>query len=739
MKREFFLSVAAVAALSGIPQSGFANATSPSDSINHQLEEVVVAATRAGAKTPMAYTNMDAQSIENQNFGQDIPYLVSLTPSVIYTSDAGTGIGYTGFRVRGTDANRINITVNGIPLNDAESHGVFWVNMPDFASSLQNIQIQRGVGASTNGAAAFGATLNMQTESLQARAYGEYSGSAGSFGTFKNTVKAGTGLMDNKFALDMRLSSITSKGYIDRAGVDLQSYYLSAGYYGDKAMLKFITFAGKEKTYQAWNGVPSTLLQSNRTYNPCGEYTDDDGTVHYYDNQTDNYQQQHYQLVYTQQISDAWNFHTALHYTHGEGYYEEYKEDSEDMPVNFSRYLIPTYINADGNEVTSSDLVRQAWLDNDFYGGTFSLNYEQERLKATLGGAANYYDGRHFGYVMWVKNYPMPYPARDEFYRGSGAKQDYNVFAKVNAELFSNFNAYGDLQFRRIDYRIGGTTSNQIALDVHRAYNFFNPKAGAFYTLNSRNELFASFAIAHREPNRNNFTEAGVNEQPTFETLYDYEIGYSFRHERFSASLNGYFMDYKNQLVLTGKISEIGEALTTNIPSSYRAGIEFTAGAKIIAGLRWDGNLTLSQNKIRNFTEFVDDWDTGGQRASHLGTTDIAFSPNVIANSIFTFAHKAFSAGFNTVYVGKQFIDNTSGTDRSIAAYCVNNARIGYYVDIQRVRVAFDLQVNNLFGAQYETNAWVYSYYYNGERGKDDGYFPQAGRNFVGKLTIAIP
>ncbi|GHT16934.1 TonB-dependent receptor [Bacteroidia bacterium] len=731
MKKDFFVPIAALAATLSLAQSAFANTAPLGDSIHYQLEEVVIAATRADEKTPIAYTNMGQKTIEQQNFGQDIPYLVSLTPSVVSTSDAGTGIGYTGLRIRGTDANRINITVNGVPLNDAESHGVFWVNMPDFAASLQNIQIQRGVGTSTNGAAAFGATLNMQTELLQERAYGEYSGSAGSFGTFKNTVKAGTGLMNNKFAMDVRLSSITSKGYIDRAGVDLQSYYLSAGYYGNKAMLKFITFAGKEKTYQAWNGVPAQLLSTNRTYNPCGEYTDDDGTVHYYDNQTDNYWQRHYQLIYTQQLTNKWNFHTALHYTRGYGYYEEYKEDSD-----FARYLIPTYFDKDNEEVTTSDLVRQKWLDNDFYGGTFSLNYEREGFKATLGGAANYYDGRHYGYVTWIKDYPMAFPDKQKFYDGTGKKQDYNVFAKGNAELFSDFNAYADLQYRHIDYRIGGTTDNQDLLNIRRIYNFFNPKIGALYTLNSHHEVFASFAVAHREPNRNNFVEADANEQPTSELLYDYEIGYAFHHERFSANLNGYFMDYTNQLILTGKTNEIGEPLTTNIPTSYRTGIELAVAAKIAKWLQWDGNCTFSQNKIRNFTEYVDDWDSDKQRENRLGTTDIAFSSPLIANSIFSVLHKNFSVGWHAAYVGKQFIDNTSSNERSLDAYFVNHLRAGYFVDVQKIRLSLEIMVNNLFNYQYESNAWVYSYYENGERGSDAGYFPQAGRSFLGKLTI---
>jgi len=739
MKREFsFLGVSLALAVAAYGQQAPAD-TAPAAgrlSREQQLEDVVVAATRADAKTPMAYSAMDKQRIAQRNFGQDVPYLASLMPSVVYTSDAGAGIGYTGIRVRGTDANRINITVNGIPINDAESHGVFWVNMPDLASSLQNIQLQRGVGASTNGAAAFGASLNMQTELLNPKPYAEYSGSVGSFATLKNTVKAGTGLVHNRWAMDVRLSDLRSDGYVDRSAASLQSYYLAAGYYGEKTMLKLVTFAGRELTHQAWNGVPTELLGTQRTNNPCGEYTADDGiTKLYYDNQVDSYAQQHYQLMWAQVLSAELKLNLALHYTGGKGYYEDYKEDAK-----LSRYLIPAFISH-GDTMTVSDVVRQKWLNNDFYGATFSLRYERGRINATVGGAASSYRGRHFGYALWIKDYPMnSLPSSDVFYDGYGTKQDYNLFAKASVELLQGLNVYADLQGRYIDYRIDGRDDKQNPLDVKRSYPFFNPKAGALFASNGH-ETFASFAVAHREPNRDNFTENGPAAQPAFETLHDWEAGYTFTAPRFSAGLNIYFMDYDNQLILTGKISEIGEPLTSNIRDSYRTGVELTAGLRIVDALRWEGNATLSRNRIRRFSEYVDtysaDWDEMPQTAIALGSTDIAFSPEVIMNSRFDFSLKGFSASLASSYVGRQYLDNTSARERSLDPYFVSNLRAGYAFRPPFVReMAFDVMVNNLFNEMYETSGWVWSYILGGERQQDTGYFAQAGRNVMARITL---
>lgn len=698
---------------------------------NVALDEVVVTATKAMKGTPVAYTNFSKEQIAERNFGQDVPYLISQTPSVIVTSDAGTGIGYTGFRVRGTDANRINITVNGVPMNDSESHTVFWVNMPDFASSVENVQIQRGVGTSTNGAASFGATIAMQTQGMSYKPYAEVSTAGGSFGTFKTTGKVSTGLLKNKFVFDARASHIQSDGFIDRASANMNSYFASGAYYGDNTMIKFQTFGSKEKTYQSWNGVSSDKLKTDRTFNSCGMYTDENGVTRFYDNQTDNYQQQHYHLMATQRVGDYWNMNATLHYTRGKGYYEDYKPNSK-----FGSYKLPTFTDKDGNEIKRSDLVRQKWLDNHFYGAVYSANYRKDNWHLTLGAAANKYDGSHYGKVIWVKNIMNLNPDH-EYYRSNGDKLDYNAFAKLNVMLTKGLNGYVDLQYRGIDYRMKGEDDKAGMLDIHKNYNFFNPKLGLNYAFAKNHNAFVSFSIANREPNRNNFTEAAENERPTYETLYDYEAGYEFRTDRFHVGANLYFMDYNNQLILTGKISEIGEALTSNIKDSYRTGIELMGGVRITNWLNWEGNVTLSQNKIKNFTEFVDDWDTGEQITKHYDKTNIAFSPNVIANSIFSFGYKGFSAAFNSSFVGRQYMDNTSSADRSIDPYFVNNIRFGYTFKPKFMEtITVDFTVNNLFNEQYETNGWVYSYFEGGVRKKDDGYFTQAGTNFMGRLVM---
>lgn len=708
------------------------------------IDEVTITSLRANDRSAVAYSDVKQEDIEKRNLGQDIPYLLALTPSFITTSDAGTGIGYTGFRIRGTDANRTNITVNGVPLNDAESHGTFFVNMPDFASSLSSVQVQRGVGASTNGAAAFGASINMQTEALNAKPYGGISSSLGSFNTNKNTLKVGTGLMDNGFSFDARLSNVTSDGYVDRASVNLKSYFFSAGYFTDKTTLKFLTFGGNEKTYQAWNGVDSEIMKIHRTYNELGEYTDNAGNTQYYNNQTDNYNQTHYQLHWLQELNAKLHLNATAHLTRGIGYYEEYKKDR-----SYPEYgLIPAVV--DGKTLETTDLVRQKWLDNYFYGATWALNYEAKKLNASIGGAVNRYDGDHYGRVIWVRNANNLDMSKD-WYRSNSTKDDANIYAKLNAELMTGLFASVDLQYRYINYRMAGTDDkydedNNAMRDITQThqYNFFNPKFGLTYKLNKQNDVYASYSISNREPNRNNYTERAKNEkQPTFETLYDTEAGYRFQSTVFSAEANMYYMKYRNQLILTGKISEIGELLTTNIPDSYRAGIELTAGVKINNWLQWDGNVTLSQNKIQNFTEedvdvYDAEWNWIDSQDNHLGKTDIAYSPDVVANSIFTFNFKLFEIGFYSNYVGKQYFDNTSNDERSIDAYFVNNLSLKYALPLRKMKgIDFQVLVNNLFNAEYETNAYTwYSYYLDGKRINESRFFPQAGINFLASVTL---
>ena len=707
------------------------------------INEVTVTSLRANNKSAVAYSNVNSSDIAQRNLGQDIPYLLALTPSFVTTSDAGTGVGYTGFRIRGTDANRINMTVNGVPLNDSESHGVYFVNMPDFASSLSSVQVQRGVGTSTNGAAAFGASINMQTEGLNSQPYAEVSSTYGSFNTNKNSIKVGTGLMNNHFAFDARLSNVTSDGYIDRASVNLKSYYLSAGYFAEKAVVKFIHFGGSEKTYQAWNGVSADSLKSNRTYNELGSYVAPDGKTKFYDNQTDNYNQKHYQLHWLQTISALLHLNTTAHFTTGKGYYEEYKTDQ-----NYSKYSL-TPATENNTLLETTDLVRQKWLDNNFSGITSALNYESSKISASVGGAASRYIGNHFGNVIWARN-AKDLDVANEYYRSRSVKNEGNVYAKVTAEVLQNLFFMTDLQYRKIQYRMAGksdkynlNTNAMTDITQSHNFNFFNPKIGLTYKFDKKSDVYASYSIANREPNRSNYTDAGTTDLPVPERLFDTEIGYRYLSSKFSAGANFYYMKYDNQLILTGKLSEIGELLTSNVPDSYRTGIELTAAVKLAKWLNWNGNLTLSQNKINKFTEegvdvYDADWNWLASQNNDLGKTDIAYSPNVVANSIFSINYYDLELGLHSNYVGKQFIDNTSDDIRSINAYFVNNLNVKYTFKLNNIKaVELNLLVNNLFNEKYSSNGYTwYAPIVGGVRVNDLRFFPQAGRNFLGSLTL---
>ncbi|MDR3651964.1 MAG: TonB-dependent receptor [Paludibacter sp.] len=715
---------------------------------SYSIDEITVSSLRATDKSPVAYTNIDKEALNKTNLGQDIPYLLSMTPSFVASSDAGTGIGYTGFRIRGTDATRINITINGIPYNDPDEQGAYWVDIPDFASSLQSIQIQRGVGTSTNGAGAFGANINMQTENYAQKASGESSVTVGSFNTLKATVKASSGLINGHWAIDTRLSSVNSSGYIDRGSVDMKSYYVQAGYYGEKTTLKFLTFGGTEKTYHAWDGVPKDSLATHRTYNPCGYMgVDANGKPLYYQNQTDNYIQTNYQLLGVHTFSNELSLNAGLHYTRGDGYYEEYQQDQS--LVKYS--LTPFTVN--GLTTTNSDLVTQKKMSNDFTGGVFSLNYLKDKLTAQVGGAANYYWGDHFGDVVWVKNYIGNILPVTEYYRSKVAKFDANIYLKANYALTPKLNVNVDLQYRKVDYTLSGQNDQwndaigamQI-LDINKHFNFFNPKAGVYYRPNDRNDLYASMAIANREPTRTNYTDGTPDTAPTNETLYDTEMGYKYHNAIYSLGVNGYFMYYRNQLILTGKIDDMGEMLTANIPTSYRSGIELMGSVKPVDWLRWDASVTVSRNQITNFKEFVDVYDVNGnwtsQQTNSLGNTPIAFSPELLANSMITFTKGNFEAGFQSQYVGKQYIDNTGSNDRSLSAYFINNLRLTYNLPVKGLRgVGLTVLVNNLFNEQYISNAWTYSYYQANsasdlQRYNEFGYFPQAGTNFLASVTV---
>jgi iron complex outermembrane receptor protein len=732
MKKDYFLVGALL--LGGMYGAVPVTAQEVDSTKVYQLNEVVVSAVQAGRETPVAYRNVSAEELKANNTGQSLPYLFAGTPSVTLTSDGGNGVGYATFRIRGTDANRINFTIDGVPLNEAESHGVFWVNMPDFASSVEQVQIQRGAGTSVNGAAAFGATVLMQTRKPALTPYADLVSAAGSYGTWMNTFRGGSGLLGEHFVFDARYSNVQTDGYIDRARVDMSSYFASAAYYRQATMIKFQAFGSNEVSYQAWNGVDADKLKTDRRYNSCGAY-EDDGVAKFYNNQTDNYRQHHYHLLATQRLNRLLDLNITLHYTDGNGYYEDYKAGAK-----YAAYKLPDYADGDAT-VKKTDLVRRKWMRNDFYGGLFRMNYTHNRLQATFGASANNYIGDHFGRVLWVKAANRLPDPDHEYYRNRGEKLDYNAYLKALHSFGAGFHAYADLQYRGIDYRINGSddkAGDHLAVD--RSFAFFNPKAGLNFARRAH-QAYASFAVAHREPARDNFTENGPSVQPEHESLYDWEAGYNYTAGRFQAGVNLYYMDYDNQLILTGKISEIGEQLTSNIKDSYRAGIELTAGVRLCSNLRWEGNLTLSRNKISRFTEYVDtydaDWNELEQTANDLGTTDIAFSPDVIANSLFDFRLKGFSAAFSSTFVGRQYLDNTSSRLRSLDPYFVNNLRVGYAFHPRYVKeVAVDVSVNNLFNEAYETNGWVWSYLLGGERKQDCGYFAQAGTHAMARITL---
>lgn len=707
------------------------------------LQEVQIVSTRATSKTPVAFTNVSKEELKKQNFGQDIPFLLSMTPSALTTSDAGAGIGYTTLRVRGTDGTRINITANGIPMNDAESHTLFWVNMPDFASSVKDIQVQRGAGTSTNGAGAFGASVNMQTEGISMQPYAEINASYGSFNAHKETVKFGTGLLKDHWAFDARLSNIGTDGYIDRASVDLYSFYAQGGYFADNTSVKFITFGGKEKTYHAWNyATKEEMKKYGRRFNSCGMYTDDDGHIRFYKDQTDNYLQMNHQLLLNHTFSAAWNLNAALHYTKGDGYYQEYKEDR-----SLKEYRLHPFMY-DGKEVEKSDLIRQKKMDNHFGGGVFSVNYRNEKLDASLGGALNYYDGWHFGRVIWVKNYIGELLPDHEYYRNKAKKTDGNLYLKANYNLVAGLNAYADLQYRYINYKIHGdndkydyNTDGLQKLAVNDHFNFFNPKAGLNWDIDSNNRVYASFSVAQKEPTRNNYTDGNADEYPKAEKLYDYELGYTYRNTWLSAGVNFYYMDYKDQLVLTGELNEIGEAMARNVPDSYRTGVELMLGVKPCRWFQWDINGTLSKNRVKNFTEklYEDEWKNPIE-VEH-GNTPIAFSPDFILNNRFSFNHKGFEAALQSQYVSKQYMSNAKQAEQTLDAYFVSNLNLAYTFQLPHVKsVTVGFTIYNLFNEKYENNGYAGSGYTlkdgKPERYNYAGYAAQAGTNVMGNLSI---
>ncbi|MGV3585753.1 MAG: TonB-dependent receptor [Adhaeribacter sp.] len=704
---------------------------------SYRTEEVIVSATRANEKTGTTYTNVSKAQIQEQNFGQDLPYLLEQTPSVVVNSDAGAGVGYTGIRIRGSDITRINVTVNGIPVNDAESHGTFFVNMPDLASSVQDIQVQRGVGTSTNGAAAFGASLNIRTLGFNQEAYAEAINSIGSFDTRRHSVSFGTGLIKDKFTFDGRLSKISSDGYIDRAFSDLKSYYFSAGYLGKTGMLRFVTFSGKETTYQAWNGVPEDKLETDRTYNSLT-----------YDNETDNYQQDHYQLHYSKNLAKYFDLGGAFHFTRGRGYYEQYKNNQK-----LANYNLPAVVLGD-TTISRTDLIRQKWLDNYFYGVTYALNYnpQNNKLTATLGGAWNKYDGDHFGEVIWAR-FASSSEIRHRYYEGNALKTDFNIYGKVNYQLTNKLGLFADLQYRTINYELEGTDDNQRDVTQQVNFNFFNPKAGITYALSANQTLYASYAVGNREPVRSDFVDRKGAGSPQAETMYNLEAGYRLRGNNpqltgrrigYTLDANYYYMDYKNQLVLTGQLNDVGSPLRTNIKASYRTGVELAGLLNFYNLVEVSSSVSLSRNKIQNYTETVyiydADYNPEGTVENNYTETDISFSPNFVStHKLEVQPLKGLKAALLYKTVSKQYLDNTTNETRKIKGYKVADLRLRYVVKPNFMReLEVGLLLNNLFNAKYEANGYTFSEQYTGDTTRYDYnyYFPQATRNYL--LTLGL-
>lgn len=697
-------------------------------------DEVVVSATRADEKTPTSFENISKSTIKSANDARNITSVIDQAVSVVTTSDAGTGIGNVGYRLRGTDETRINVTIDGVPLNDPESQGAWFVNLPDFASSVDNLQIQRGVGTSSNGAAAFGASMNFQTLRFQPDAYAEINEVAGSFNTFKHNINFGTGLINGKFAVDGRLSKITSDGYVNRSSSDLNSSYLAGSYFGKKTMVKLMMITGKEKTEQAWDGIPSYIIDTNRTFNGIGAYYDANGQLKYYNNETDNYSQNRYHFTFAHEFNSKLNFSATAFYTRGFGYYEQYKDDAKYKNYGVDNQII-------GNDtLTRTDMIRRKYLDNHFYGLTMAATYKPiEKLSLTFGGAANNYNGEHYGKVIWMQVAGM-LPNEFDYYKGTGDKRDINVYGKVNYQLLPKLNLWADVQMRNIEYKITGIDGDLRDVTQTHNWNFINPKGGASFEINKSHQVYISYAVANREPTRSALTDAVDSLRPTPETLNDLELGYHLSMKKLMVSGNVYYMNYKDQLVFTGEINDVGAPVMKNVEKSYRAGVEVSAIWQPISQLKWQANATFSQNKIAKYREFVDDWDTWGQRDTLFETTNIAFSPEIIAASSITYIPiKKMELTLTSKYVGNQFIDNTSNETRMLDAYLVNNFTIRYSFNPKFVKeISLFVGVNNIFDQMYVANAWIYSYYEGGERKAIDGYFPQASRNFLGGISIKL-
>ncbi len=722
MKLSIFTTAAFLALTMGLRAQ-----QQPTDSLEGkkvELDEVFVSAIRVTKASPVTFSNLTKEEIKPRNLGQDIPILMNFLPSVVTTSDAGAGIGYTGIRVRGSDATRVNVTINGIPYNDAESQGTFWVNMPDFASSTESLQLQRGVGTSTNGAGAFGASLNLLTDGFSEDAYGQISSSIGSFNTMRHNMKFSTGMLNDHIEISGRLSKINSDGYIDRARADMDSYFLQGAYKDDNTVIKALLFGGHEITYQAWYGIDAETLQADRTFNPSGIYTDENGATQFYDNEADNYKQDHAQLLWNEQISEFWSTNIALHYTRGRGYFEQFREDDDFATYGFQPLTVA------GAEVNTTDLIRRRWLDNNFYGTVFSANYSKDKLDLIMGGGWNRYEGDHFGEVIWAR-FASDSDYKDRYYDDTSTKTDFNFYTKANYQLDEQWSLYGDLQYRTVSYKANGEETGL----VDDTFNFFNPKAGLTYDLNRNNNFYFSYAIANREPNRNDY-ESG---DPKPERLEDYELGWRYVSPSVQVSTNIYFMQYQDQLVLTGELNDVGAPLRENVGDSYRLGLEIDANISLGEKFALRPNVALSANQNRNFVFQRDG------ALQDLGNTNIAFSPNVVLGNIFVYSPITnFQVSLLSKYVGKQYMGNIDADSSVLDAYTQTDFNLQYELrcDGFLKSIVFSGLVNNIFNAKFESNGYFFTF-------DDDfsnpgtittvegaGYYPQAGTNFLLGATV---
>lgn len=696
-----------------------------------KLDEVLVKAVRVDAKSPITHTNLSKKEIAKRNLGQDIPMLLNFLPSVVTTSDAGAGIGYTGLRIRGVSSQSTNVTINGIPYSDAESLGTFWVNLGDFASSVENLQVQRGVGTSTNGSGAFGASINILTDAFSNEASGEISNSFGSFNSRKHTVKFSTGLMNDHIEIAGRLSNIESDGYVDRASTSLKSYFLQGSYVDDNTLIKAITFGGNNVTYQSWNGIDADQLREDRRFNTAGQFTDENGETQFYDNEVDDYRQDHYQLHWNERINRNWSTNIGLNYTYGRGFFEQFREDDDFETYGFEELTV------DGQTVNTTDLVRRRWLDNDYYVFNANANYKTNEIDLVFGTSISHYDGDHFGEVIWAR-FASQSNIRDRYYEGNGKKNDFSVFSKATYKLNDRFQLYGDLQVRNVNYSTTGINSNLTEFLVDENFTFFNPKAGVTYEYNDNNDLYFSYARANREPNRDDF-ESDPNVQP--EQLNDFELGWRHKKGNFTFNANTYFMLYNEQLVLSGEINDVGAPIRTNSGESYRLGLELDAIIPVTPQLTLQPNLALSSNRNRETIRSFDG------EIQNLGSTDIAFSPNLVAANAIVFQPvQNLQISLLSKFVGEQFMSNTEARDSKLDSYFTNDLNFIYTVKPKSIfdSVVFTALVNNIFNEKFVSNGFYFTFdddYSNPgtiSTVEGAGFYPQAGINFLTGVTLTF-